>query len=69
MWSVLSDERTGLSFARVTVSSNESVVSVYNLQFTCYKVYVYTRPLSVQAHRLSTADHDISLVAPATTAV
>jgi hypothetical protein len=29
----LSDERTGLLFARATVSSNESVVSMYNLQF------------------------------------
>jgi hypothetical protein len=36
MWGVLSDERTGLSFARVTVSSNKSVVSMYNLHFTCY---------------------------------
>jgi hypothetical protein len=30
MWGALSDERTGLSFARVTVS-NKSVVSMYNL--------------------------------------
>jgi hypothetical protein len=30
MWGSLSDERTGLSFARVTVSSNKSVVSMYN---------------------------------------
>jgi hypothetical protein len=30
----LSDERTGLSFTRVTVSSNKSVVSMYNLHFT-----------------------------------
>jgi hypothetical protein len=36
MWGVLSDERTGLAFARVTVSSNKSVVSMYNLHFTCY---------------------------------
>jgi hypothetical protein len=36
MWGALSDERTGLSFARYTVSSNKSVVSVYNLHFTCY---------------------------------
>jgi hypothetical protein len=28
--------RTGLSFARVTVSSNESVVSMYNLHFIHY---------------------------------
>jgi hypothetical protein len=32
----LSDERTGLSFARVTVSSNKSAVRIYNLHFTCY---------------------------------
>jgi hypothetical protein len=36
MWGSLSDERTGLSFARVTVSSSKSVVSMYNLHFTCY---------------------------------
>jgi hypothetical protein len=36
MWGALSDERTGLSFARVTVSSNKSVVSMYSLHFTCY---------------------------------
>jgi hypothetical protein len=36
MWGALSDERTGLSFASVTVSSNKSVVSMYNLHFTCY---------------------------------
>jgi hypothetical protein len=31
MWGALSDERTSLSFARITVSSNKSVVSMYNL--------------------------------------
>jgi hypothetical protein len=36
MWGVLSDERTGLSFARVTVNSSKSVVRMYNLLFTCY---------------------------------
>jgi hypothetical protein len=36
MWSALSDETMGLSFARVTVSSNKSVVSMYNLHLTCY---------------------------------
>jgi hypothetical protein len=35
-WGALYDERTHLSFARVTVSSNKSVVSMYNLHFTCY---------------------------------
>jgi hypothetical protein len=36
MWGALSEERTGLLFARVTVSNNKSVVSMYNLYFTCY---------------------------------
>jgi hypothetical protein len=36
MWGALSDERTGVPFARVTVSSNKSVVGMYNLHFTCY---------------------------------
>jgi hypothetical protein len=36
MRGALSDERMGLSFARVTASSNKSVVSMYNLHFTCY---------------------------------
>jgi hypothetical protein len=31
----LSDERTGLSLVVVTVSGNKSVVSKYNLHFTC----------------------------------
>jgi hypothetical protein len=51
MCGALSDERTGPSFARVKVSSNKSVVSMCNLHFTCYWMYVYTtnaRPLSVQ---------------------
>jgi hypothetical protein len=33
---LLSYERTSLSFARITVSSNKSVVSTYSLHFTCY---------------------------------
>jgi hypothetical protein len=36
IWGALSDERMGLSFARMTVSSSKSVVSMYNLHFTCY---------------------------------
>jgi hypothetical protein len=36
MWGALSDERMGLSFARVTVSSSKSFVSMYKLHFTCY---------------------------------
>jgi hypothetical protein len=37
IWDVLSGERTGLSFVRVTVYSNTLVVSVYNIRvFTFY---------------------------------
>jgi hypothetical protein len=36
LWGALSDERMGLPFARVTVSSNKSVVNMYNLHFICY---------------------------------
>jgi hypothetical protein len=36
MWGALSDVRTVLSFARVTVSSNKFAVNMYNLHFTCY---------------------------------
>jgi hypothetical protein len=61
MWGALSDERMCMSFARVTVSSNKSVVSTY-VQFTFYmllNVYtIYTRPLSV---RVRTADHAIRI--------
>jgi hypothetical protein len=35
MWGALS-EKTCLSFARVTVSNNKSVVSMYNLHLTYY---------------------------------
>jgi hypothetical protein len=50
MWGALSDERTGLSFDRL--SSNKFLVSMYNLHFTSYYMYVYTtyiRHLPVQA--------------------
>jgi hypothetical protein len=54
MWGTLSDERTGLSFAGVTDSSNtrKSVVRMYNLHFAFYLMYMYityTGPLSDQA--------------------
>jgi hypothetical protein len=61
MWGALSDERTGLSFARVTaVVSLLSVCTIYIYMllnvyiYVCMHVYVYvytiyTRPLSVQA--------------------
>jgi hypothetical protein len=35
-WGALSDERTGLSFARVTVSSNKSVVDSCSLGILRY---------------------------------
>jgi hypothetical protein len=34
IWGALSDERTGLSFARL--SDNKSLVSMYNLHITSY---------------------------------
>jgi hypothetical protein len=61
MWGALCDERTSLSFAGVTVSSNKSVASMYNLHFTIYT--------GLYQSRLSTAVHALSLVACATTAV
>jgi predicted branched-subunit amino acid permease len=45
MWNALSDERTVLSFARATVTNNKSVVSMYNLYFTCY--YIWSRDSTV----------------------
>jgi hypothetical protein len=36
MRGALSEERTGLSFVRVTVINNKAVVSMYNLHFTYY---------------------------------
>jgi hypothetical protein len=60
MWGALSDERTGLSFARVTVSSSSSVVSMYNLHFTSYYMYIqYIQGLCQS--RPHTADHAIRI--------
>jgi hypothetical protein len=65
MWGALSDERTGLSFVRVIVSS-KSIVSIYTyLHFIWYQLFIctiYTRPLSVQA--VSTADYALFLTKP-----
>jgi hypothetical protein len=36
MWGALSEEKTGRSFARVTVSSTKFVVIMYSINFTCY---------------------------------
>jgi hypothetical protein len=53
MWDTLSEERTGLLFVRVTVSSNKFIASMYSyLYLSSYLMFVYTiytRPLSVQA--------------------
>jgi hypothetical protein len=40
MWGAVSDQKTGLSISRVTVSSNMTVISVYNIWFTWYLMYV-----------------------------
>jgi hypothetical protein len=68
VWGALSDERTGLSFTRVTVSSNKSVVcTIYTLHvIKCLYIQLIQ---GLYQCRLSTADHALSLVAPATTAV
>jgi hypothetical protein len=77
LWGALSDERTDLSFVRVIVSSNKSVVRICII-FTYYYVskcmyvcmYIYTHYIQgLHYSRLSTADHAISSIAPATTAV
>jgi hypothetical protein len=47
MWGSLSDERTGQSFASVTVSSNKSVVSTYNLHLHVINC-MYIRYTSIQ---------------------
>jgi hypothetical protein len=63
----LSDERMGLSFVRIIVSTNKSVVTMYII-FTFYMLLnvCIKRPLSV---RLSTAGHALSSIAPATMAL
>jgi hypothetical protein len=74
MWGALSDERMGLSFARVTVSSSKSCQYV---QFTFYmllKVCIYVcmyKCMYIQYIQsgLSTADHALLLIAPAKMAV
>jgi hypothetical protein len=71
----LCGERTGLSFVRVTVSSNMSVVSMYTI-FTVYMLlHGMTMLLCMQyiqglcQSMLSTADHGPPSLADATTAV
>jgi hypothetical protein len=68
MWGALSDERTGLSFARVTVSSNKSVVcTIYILHVIKFMYKQHIQGLCQS--RLSTADHALPLVAPAATGI
>jgi hypothetical protein len=73
MWGAFSDERTGLSFARVTVSSSKSIVIMYIL-YVIKRMYMY-KCMYIQyiqglgQFRLSIADHALLLVAAATTAV
>jgi hypothetical protein len=74
MWGAHSDERTDLSFARVTVSSCKSVVNMYNLNLHAIKhiyiyIYIYIYMQGVCQSRLSTAYHTLLLIAPPTTAV
>jgi hypothetical protein len=51
-----SDERMDLSFARVRVSSNKPIVSVYDLHFTCIKCMYMQHMQSICQSRLSAAD-------------
>jgi hypothetical protein len=69
MWGALSYERTRLSFAGVTLSSNKSVVRTIYILHVIKCMYVCTTYTSLCQSRPSTADHALSLVDPATTAV
>jgi hypothetical protein len=69
----LSDEKTGLSYARVTVTSSKSVVSMFSLLLHVVKrmhICMYVQYMQgLGQSRLSTADHAPLLFASATTAV
>jgi hypothetical protein len=69
MCGTFSDERMGLSFARLksAVISLLSGCTIYILQVIKCKYIQHIQGLC--QFRLSTADHALSLVAPATTAV
>jgi hypothetical protein len=68
----LSDEKTGLSFVRVSVCSNTSFVRIYKI-FTLYMLdMIKIHKQYIQGlcqSRLSTADYALFLVASATTEV
>jgi hypothetical protein len=68
MWGALSDERTSVPFARVTVSSikSVSVCRVYILHVIKSAFIQYIQ--GPWQTRLSIADHALYSVAPATTA-
>jgi hypothetical protein len=67
----LSDQRTGLSFVRIAVTSNKSVVRMYII-FTFYMLLnlcIYNIYKASCQPRNSKADHALSLVAHTTIAV
>jgi hypothetical protein len=57
MWGALSDERTGLSFARVTVSSSKSVVIC-----TIYMLYVIKCTYNI--HETSVSPGSMQIMMP-----
>jgi hypothetical protein len=70
MWGALSDERTGLSFAIVTVVNHLSVCTIYILHvikrmYICINVCIY----NIYKASVSPENHALLLIAPATTAV
>jgi hypothetical protein len=74
MWGALSDDRTDLSFTRVTVRSSKSVCTLYILHvikrmYICVNVCIYNIYKGLCQSRLSTTDHALLLISPATTAV
>jgi hypothetical protein len=64
MWGALSDEKTCLSFARVTVSSVKSVVNMYSLHFTCYQMYVYINICIYNIYKASVSPGSVQQIIP-----
>jgi hypothetical protein len=60
MWGDLSDERTGLSFARVTVSSNKSV-SMYS---TIYILHVLVCIYNIYEYKASVSSGSVQQIMP-----
>jgi hypothetical protein len=81
MSGALSDERTGLSFAKVTVISSKSCqyvqftfymllnVCIYVCMYVCINLCIYNIYKGLCQSRLSTTNNALLLIAPATTAV